>query len=264
MIGVCIVTYNQEKYIGQCIESVLAQVCSLPVRLYIGNDGSTDNTAAVCQKYANQCTNIVLYNRETNLGLTANTIALLQEISKDGCEYVAMLDGDDYWSASDKLQQQIDCLLSRPECGLVHTGYNVSFEDRVVHSFCISDMSQQYGLHGAGICNCTVLFRASLLSTCPLSEFVQRKFPCVDYPMYGIFAQHTLFAYLPIATAVWRKHVSVSHPSSLVKTVHYRVLRLQMWRYLEKLYPNSFCFSWVRAVHYILLYIFRYLFMREC
>ena len=63
MIGVCIATYNQEEYIAQCIESVLMQVCQLPIRLYIGTDCSTDSTAAICQQYANQYPNIQLYNR---------------------------------------------------------------------------------------------------------------------------------------------------------------------------------------------------------
>ncbi len=259
MIGVCIATYNQEKYIAQCIESVLMQVCQMPIRLYIGNDCSTDNTATICMQYASQHPNIQVYSREKNLGLTANTIALLQEMRKDGCEYIAMLDGDDYWLTPNKLQQQINCLHTHPECGLVHTAYSKSSGEEIIHPAAISDMSRTYGLHGANTCNCTVLFRASLLDLCPLHEFIQRSFPCVDYPLYGIFAQYTLFAYLPMVSAEWRTHASVSRPISLNKTLKYRTQRLKMWKYLATLYPRSFTFSWLRAVHYILLYIVRYL-----
>ena len=191
MIGVCIATYNQEKYIAQCIESVLMQVCTWSIRIYIGNDCSTDRTTSICQQFANEHSHIVLINREHNLGLTANTIQLLQQIREDGCEYIAMLDGDDYWLTPDKLQQQIDCLQNHPECGLVHTAYSISTGEKIIHPLKISDMSKTYGLHGANTCNCTVLFRASLLDLCPLHEFIQRSFPCVDYPLYGIFAQYT-------------------------------------------------------------------------
>ena len=260
MIAVCITTYNQAEYIAQCIESVLAQVCTIPVRVYIGNDCSTDGTTCICQQFAQQYANIILRNRECNLGLTENSIRLLQEIRKDGCEYVAMLDGDDYWSSPDKLKQQVAYLQQHPSCGLVHTGYAVSSGKTFVRSSGIADMSKTYGLHGAGTCNCTVLFRASLLDTCPLEDFIQYKFPCIDYPMYGIFAQHAHFAYLPLVTAVWRTHTSVSRPNSLLRTLKYRYQRLKMWRYLATIYPNSFSFSWIRATHYILLYIFRYFF----
>lgn len=263
MIGVCIATYNQEKYIAQCIESVLMQECTWPIRLYIGNDCSTDSTAAICQQYANQYPNIQLYNRAENLGLTANTIALLQEMRNDGCEFIAMLDGDDYWLIPNKLQQQMDYLLAHPECGLVHTAYATSTGKQVVRSAGISDMSKSYGLHGASTCNCTVLFRASLLDTCPLDEFIERGFPCIDYPMYGIFAQHTHFSYLPNVTAEWRTHASTSRPNSLCKMLKYRAQRLRMWKYLAILYPTSFSFSWIRAIHYILLYIYRYLMRTE-
>lgn len=259
MIGVCIATYNQEEYIAQCIESVLMQVCQLPIRLYIGNDCSTDSTAAICQQYANQYPNIQLYNRAENLGLTANTIALLQEMRNDGCEFIAMLDGDDYWLIPNKLQQQMDYLLAHPECGLVHTAYSISTGEEFIRPATNLDMSRTYGLHGANTCNCTVLFRASLLESCPLHEFIQLRFPCVDYPLYGIFAQYTRFAYLPIVTAEWRTHTSVSRPDSLCKTLKYRTQRLKMWKYLAARYPHSFSFSWIRAVHYILLYVFWHL-----
>lgn len=263
MIGVCIATYNQEKYIAQCIESVLMQICTWPIRIYIGNDCSTDRTTSICQQFANEHSHIVLINREHNLGLTANTIQLLQQIREDGCEYIAMLDGDDYWLSTDKLQQQIEYLRAHPECGLVHTAYATSTGKQVVRSAGISDMSKRYGLHGASTCNCTVLFRASLLDTCPLDEFIERGFPCIDYPMYGIFAQHTHFSYLPNVTAEWRTHASTSRPNSLCKMLKYRAKRLRMWKYLATLYPTSFSFSWIRAMHYILLYIYRYLMRTE-
>lgn len=258
MIGVCIATYNQETYIAQCIESVLMQVCQLPIRIYIGNDCSTDNTARICQQFADNHSNINVFDRDTNLGLTENSIRLLQEMYKDGCEYIAMLDGDDYWLIPDKLQQQIDCLQNHPECGLVHTAYSISTGEKIIHPLKISDMSKTYGLHGANTCNCTVLFRASLLERCPMHEFVQRGFPCIDYPMYGIFAQYTHFAYLPIVTAEWRTHTSTSRPNSLSKTLRYRAQRLKMWKYLATLFPQSFAYSWIRAIHYLLLYFYRY------
>ena len=73
MIGVCIATYNQEKYIAQCIESVLMQVCQMPIRLYIGNDCSTDNTPEIIEKLAAEFPHIIkpTYNK-FNVGMSQN------------------------------------------------------------------------------------------------------------------------------------------------------------------------------------------------
>ena len=67
MIGVCIVTYNQEKFIEQCVESALSQKCDEPFRIYIGEDCSTDSTLDICQKYASKYTSVIsLMHRNEN------------------------------------------------------------------------------------------------------------------------------------------------------------------------------------------------------
>lgn len=71
MIGICIVTYNEETYIAECIDSALAQKCSEPIRVYVANDCSTDKTAEVCRSYGDK---IVFIDREKNLGLVGNTL----------------------------------------------------------------------------------------------------------------------------------------------------------------------------------------------
>ena len=90
MIAVCIATYNQQAYVAQAIESVLAQKCDEPIRIYIGDDASMDSTGAVglCYSVAEKC--IVFIQREKNIGLSANTIDLYRRALADGCEYVAM------------------------------------------------------------------------------------------------------------------------------------------------------------------------------
>ena len=89
MIAVCIATYNHEAFIAQAIESVLAQVCDESIRVYIGDDASTDGTQAVCERYAAD-QRIVYVRREKNLGLVSNTIDLYRRIMADGAEYIAM------------------------------------------------------------------------------------------------------------------------------------------------------------------------------
>ena len=115
MIAVCITTYNHEAFIAEAIESVLAQECDEPLRVYIGDDASTDGTQRVCEQFAEQDERIVYVRRGQNMGLAANTIDLYRRIMADGCEYIAMLDGDDYWTDKHKLQIQTDYLREHPE-----------------------------------------------------------------------------------------------------------------------------------------------------
>lgn len=65
ILSVCIVTYNHEKYIKQCIDSILQQKVEFPIEILIGNDCSTDNTACIlAEEYGN---NVVLINRDKNI-----------------------------------------------------------------------------------------------------------------------------------------------------------------------------------------------------
>lgn len=243
MIGVCIVTYNQEKYIAECIDSALEQVCSESVRVYVADDCSTDGTAEVCRQYGDR---IVFIEREKNLGLVGNTMALLDQIRKDGCEYVAMLDGDDYWCDNRKLQKQIDYLQAHPEFGLVHTCVDCLYPDRIrrdrrtsVVEGNVWDIIENYVIG-----NCSVVFRTELLKLIDFDEFQHQGLNSCDYAMYCIFARKTQFGFLTDHTAVWRRgHESVSCNKSVEKQIAYVQNDVAHWRYLSKLFPERFTYS---------------------
>lgn len=240
MIAVCIVTYNHEPFIAQAIESVLAQVCDEPIRVYIGDDASTDGTQAVCERLEAADERIVYVRREKNTGLVANTIDLYRRIVADGAEYIAMLDGDDYWTDTYKLQLEAEYLLTHAEVGFVHTnGRTLSGSD----TWTFGQREGVYGLDSPGFANCTVLFRASLLSEEWLKEIEAQHFLWLDYPLYGVFYQMTQWAYLPQQTAVWRDHTSVSQPKEAHAILRLREERCRMWRWLDSKFPGQVGYS---------------------
>ena len=65
MIAVCITTYNHASFIAEAIKSVLAQECDEPVRIYVGDDASTDGTETVCRRLAAQDDRIVYIRRQS-------------------------------------------------------------------------------------------------------------------------------------------------------------------------------------------------------
>lgn len=240
MIAVCIVTYNHGSYIAQAIESVQQQVCHEPFRMYIGDDASSDSTQEICQRIAAQDERIVYVRRDKNLGLTNNTIQLYRQIMTDGCEYIAMLDGDDFWTDPNKLQLQINYLSTHPTVGFVHTNGQTSTHS---NKWTFGQRQGVYGLDSIGFANCTVMFRTNLLSESILKAIEEQHFLWLDYPLYGVFYQQTEWAYLPQKTATWREHVSVSQPRKAQDILRLREERCRMWQWLDKQFPGKVGYS---------------------
>lgn len=255
MIGVCIVTYNQEKYIAQAIESVLSQAdCGHEVVIYIGEDNSTDKTGAICDEIARKVESqkskaesqyadkrVKVIHNEKNLGLVGNTMNLLDIMRKDGCDYIAVLDGDDYWCDDHKLQKQMAYFDAHPEYGLVHTCIDLLYPNKLVRDKRVSmpegDVSQMIFSYPIG--NCSVVFKTELLSLIDFEEFQHQGFMSCDFIMYVIFSCYTQFGYLPDHTAVWRRgHDSVSNTNDMEKQIRYVQNDVAMWRYAAKLFPE--------------------------
>ena len=248
MIAVCIATYNQEAFIAQAIESVLMQVCDEAIRIYIGDDASTDGTSAICEAFAVQDERIQHIRRSVNMGLVSNTIDLYRRIMEDGCEYIAMLDGDDYWTDDHKLQIQVDYLRAHPKVGFVHTNGR-TLSGKATWTF--GQREGVYGLDSVGFANCTVLFRTNLLNEPLLANIEKQHFLWLDYPLYGVFYQQTRWAYLPQQTAVWRDHISVSQPKTAQSILKLREERCRMWKWLDTQFPGQVGYEAKKAKNYL-------------
>jgi glycosyltransferase involved in cell wall biosynthesis len=112
-VSICCITYNHEPYIGQALNGFLMQKTNFNVEILIGEDCSTDSTKVVieeyCRKYPGK---IKLITYEHNVGSIKNHINTMRHASG---KYIAMCDGDDFWTDPLKLQKQVDFLESNPE-----------------------------------------------------------------------------------------------------------------------------------------------------
>ena len=112
-VSVVIATYNQEKYIRHTLESVVNQKTNFEFEALVGDDCSTDGTAAVVREFAEKYPDIIVpFIREKNLGMGGNTADL---VFRTKGEYVAFIEGDDYWIDDHKLQKQVDFLDSHQD-----------------------------------------------------------------------------------------------------------------------------------------------------
>jgi glycosyltransferase involved in cell wall biosynthesis len=107
-VSVFMLTYNHEAWIAAAIESALAQVAPFPVEIVVADDCSTDGTRAIVREYAQRRPETIrTFLPERNLGVAG---IWLQAARHCRGEYVAILEGDDYWTSPAKLARQATLL----------------------------------------------------------------------------------------------------------------------------------------------------------
>lgn len=117
LVSVLVVTYNQEAYIEQTLESLLMQDCPFPYEILIGEDCSTDGTRERCQSMAAKYPDkIRLFLNEKNKGFITNYFDVLEHAQG---KYLADCGGDDYWIRPDKLRRQVEILENHPDVSMV-------------------------------------------------------------------------------------------------------------------------------------------------
>lgn len=111
-VSICMITFNHEKYIGKALSSVLKQDFNYDYEIVIGDDFSTDSTRDILfefkKKYPDR---IKLILRDKNIGIAQN---FSETIFKCSGKYIAIIEGDDYWISSNKIQRQYDLLENNP------------------------------------------------------------------------------------------------------------------------------------------------------
>lgn len=116
-VSVCVITYNQEKYIRQCLQSIVDQVTDFDFEVIVGEDCSTDGTRAIVQEFAERYPGIVkpIYQKK-NIGGGVHNFLTVHRAARG--EYIAHVDGDDYCLPG-KLQAQADLLDRDHTCNIV-------------------------------------------------------------------------------------------------------------------------------------------------
>lgn len=205
-LSVMMITYNHERFIAQAIESVLAQRVNFEYELVIGEDCSTDGTRAVIMDFQRRYPDRILpLLRDQNIGAMRNfaeTIAACQG------QYVAFLEGDDYWTSVDKLQRQVDFLDAYPD--RVLCCHRVKFLNETG-----SSQADVHPLLAAGPYTIEDLLRINFVMTC--SSVLRRDligpFPrwffdmkMGDWPLFAIVARHGKIELMDEIMATYRVH----------------------------------------------------------
>lgn len=207
VVSVCLITYNQEKYIARTLTGLLAQEADFPFEIVVGDDASTDGTSAVCREFAARYPESVRFEEQTeNVGFLRNFY-----ITCSRCcgQYIAFCEGDDYWTDVQKLKKQVDFLHANPDYGLVCT--NVASLDDLTGRISQRDTS----LYEIGFDD--LLCRGNTIATvsvCCRKEYVRSffeafadeylKWRMADLPLWLYIACRSKIKYLPEVTCVYR------------------------------------------------------------
>lgn len=205
-LSVAIITYNQERFIRQAIESALAQNTNFEYEIIIGEDGSTDGTRAVImdlhRRYPGRIEPIL---RDQNVGAMRN---FAETIASCRGQYIALLEGDDYWTSPDKLQKQVDFLDAHPDCALCchrvrylnETGYAEFdvFPPCAAGTYSLEDL-----LNGNFIMTCSTVLRRDLVPRFPDWFFEMRL---GDWPLFAMVATYGKIELLDELMANYRVH----------------------------------------------------------
>lgn len=217
LVSVSCITYNHEKYIRECLEGFIMQKTNFTFEILIHDDASTDKTADIIREYEVKYPEIIkpIYQSE-NQHSKGITISSTYNWPRAKGKYIAMCEGDDYWTDPLKLQKQVDFLENNKEYGMVHTNFDTYYQNtnyflKNTHSVynidlkdnCTLDYWNLFGKAMATIKTPTVCFRHDLIKKWQ-SVTPENKWLIGDFPIYFYISLHSKIGYINESTSVYR------------------------------------------------------------
>lgn len=130
LVSVVVITYNHEPYIKECIDGIILQKTDFPIEILVNDDCSTDNTASIIKEYELKHPNLFrcIYQTENQYSKGVHPwFDILLPMAKG--RYIALCEGDDYWTDPYKLQKQVDFMEKNPNCSVTFHRYKIYDEE---------------------------------------------------------------------------------------------------------------------------------------
>lgn len=231
-VSVCCITYRQEQYIAQAIDSFLMQKTTFPFEIIIGEDCGGDGTLAILGEYKSRYPNLInVITSEKNVGANAN---LLRVLDATKGEYIAICEGDDYWIDELKIQKQYELLCSAPDVNICFSAAKALSSNGVMKNYAqhnknkkLFDISAVVRGGGGFMPTASLMVKANVAKTLP--HWFERA-PIGDYYLQVWCSIGSGALFLPETTCVYRVNAIGSWTSLTSKEK------------IEKLYENlNFC-----------------------
>lgn len=230
-VSVCIVTFNHEKYIRECVLSVIRQAEDVDIEILVGDDQSTDGTQAIMESLQDEFPNLVRYRRNPRrLGPAGNYQSLIKESRGS---LIAHLDGDDLWVPG-KLAVQVEYMDRQADCPAVYTNAIAINEDGAHVGLFNNPQPERIDIdtliaRGNFLCHSSILYRAVLKD-----EILAFSQPFIDYRIHINCARHGELAYINKAMVKYRVNSLGS-----VLTHQNENIRKLYWEAFEAIPPGA-------------------------
>ncbi|MCC6447825.1 MAG: glycosyltransferase [Chitinophagaceae bacterium] len=247
VVSVCIQAFNHGHFIGHCIDSVLMQETNFKFEILLGEDNSSDDTRRICLEYAKKYPDrieLFLHDRSNVICIDNNPTGRYNFIyNLLGCrgKYIALLDGDDYWTDPYKLQKQIDFLEK-------NSSYAGCFHYTQELNTGASD-GKIYGKYGTKLdfdtndtFSITTLFHTSSFVFRRDALFIPDWFTKVvsgDMALFSIVSAKGKLRCIPEVMSVYRKHEGGLTKSKVVVD-NYHKNRIQLMNYLNEFHQFKY------------------------
>lgn len=232
IVAIKCLVYNHEPYLRDCLEGFVMQQTNFPFVAIVHDDASMDGSAAIIREYEEKYPNIIkpIYETENQYSKHDGSVGRIIDAAIDatGAKYVAMCEGDDYWTDPLKLQKQVDFLEANPEYGLCYTDFNfcdefgnITEESHFKSSQCKPILTFEEHLFSQGyIAPMSWLYRKDVYKSIT-NDMLQGTSDGTYVVALEFFAKSKV-AYLSDTTATYRVHQgSASRPTSLQKRFNY-------------------------------------------
>ena len=211
-LSILLITYNQENYIGKCLEGIGIQQCDFDYNIVVADDASTDGTLAGIKSFSSGMDEkFVFMDSHKNIGYIKN---YQRAFAACQGEYIAIIEGDDYWTDPHRLQKHVDFLDNHRECSFSFNRIIFFNEDKFDFSVRPWTKTEHYEYFTASqiaACNhignlSACVFRKNLIDTLP--EEVYEFNTLTDWFLGVYMGQFGLVAELKRAMSVYRIHGS--------------------------------------------------------
>ena len=236
-VSVVMITYGHENYIREAIEGVLIQKVNFEIELIIADDNSPDNTESVVHSYSNHpnCHWIKYTKHKENKGMMPNFIWALNQAKG---KYIALCEGDDYWTDPLKLQKQVDFLVENEDYVMCfHKTDNLLKNGKIENSkyTCIDNKDGTF--EQSDLINDNFIHTPSVVFKKVFNELPYWFQLCRvgDYPLYLFLSNFGKIRYLSNTMAIYRAEAGIwSSDKSIIREKKW----LEMIVYVRQIFIN--------------------------